>query len=217
MLSLADRIDPKQTALLVIDVQNDFCHPEGVGVRSFGSGALADIQAAIKNIYALIGGAREAGVFIAFLRSTFNQEYVSAVMRDQQERRGTANLCQKDTWGSEFHAGIIPDPKRGEQVLLKHQFSAFAETALDSALRSHHITRVICCGFTTSVCVESTARDAFSRNYYCIIAEDAVAEFDSNLHHSTLKVFDRIFGLVLPVRTILETWRSPIITNSGNQ
>ena len=217
MLSLSDRIDPKQTALLVIDAQNDFCHPEGLGVRSFGLGALAEIQAANRNIDHLIRGARDAGVFIAFIRSTFNQKYVSAVMRDQQERRGTANLCQKDTWGAELYAGIIPNLKRGEQVHLKHQFSAFAETALDSELRSHNITRVICCGFTTSVCVESTARDAFSKNYYTIVAEDAVAEFDPNLHQSTLKVFDRIFGLVLPVRTILATWQSQITTDSGNQ
>lgn len=217
MLSLIDRIDPKQTALLVIDAQNDFCHPEGLGVRSFGLGALAEIQAANRNIDHLIRGAREAGIFIAFIRSLFNWECISSVMRDQQERRGTQNLCQKDTWGAELYAGIIPNLKRGEQVHFKHQFSAFAETTLDSELRSRNITRVICCGFTTSVCVESTARDAFSKNYYTIVAEDAVAEFDPSLHQSTLKVIDRIFGLVLPVRTILATWQSAITTDSDNQ
>jgi ureidoacrylate peracid hydrolase len=82
MLTLRDRINPKQTGLLVIDAQNDFCHPNGLGVRSFGLSALADIQAAIVNIDQLISGARRAGVFIAFIVSAFNREYVSSVMRD---------------------------------------------------------------------------------------------------------------------------------------
>jgi ureidoacrylate peracid hydrolase len=206
MLSLSDRIDPKQTALLVIDAQNDFCHTDGLGVRSFGLTALSDIQAAIANIDQLISGARDAGIFIAFIVSAFDREYVSSVMRDQQERRGTVNLCQKDTWGAELHSAIVPNRQRGEEVFLKHQFNAFAGTTLDSALRSHSVSRVICCGFTTSVCVESTVRDAFSKNYYTVVVGDAVAEFDPSLHQSTLKVVDRIFGPVLPARQILKTW-----------
>jgi ureidoacrylate peracid hydrolase len=206
MLTLRDRINPKHTGLLVIDAQNDFCHPDGLGVRSFGLSALADIEAAIVNIDQLISGARRAGVFIAFIVSAFNREYVSSVMRDQQERRGTVNLCQKGSWGAELHSAIVPNRELGEELFLKHQFSAFTGTTLDSRLRSHSISRVICCGFTTSVCVESTVREAFSRNYYPVVVSDAVAEFDPNLHQSSLKVLDRIFAPVLPCGEILETW-----------
>jgi ureidoacrylate peracid hydrolase len=192
----------------VIDAQNDFCHPDGLGVRSFGLSVIPDIEAAIANIDQLISGARRAGLFVAFILSTFNREYVSPVMRDQQERRGTVNLCQKDTWGAELHRAIIPNRQRGEELFLKHQFSAFAGTAVDTALRSRGVSRIICCGFTTSVCVESTVREAFSRNYYPLAVGDAVAEFDPSLHQSTLKVLDRIFAPVLPTRDILKTWES---------
>lgn len=206
MLSLEERVDPKQTALIVIDVQNDFCHPKGGMAQSFGAHIVADIEAAMPNLHRLIEGARAAGVFVVFVRSIYDDQYLSPASRDQKERRRSLNICQSGSWGAEFYGGIAPDPQRGEIVVVKHRFNAFTRTELDSELQHRGITRVLTCGFTTSICVESASREAFFRDYYTAIVADAVAEFDRDLHHSTLKVFNRSFGPVLTVEEILTVW-----------
>ena len=207
MLSLEQRVDPRNTALIVVDVQNDFCHPGGGMALSFGAGIVAHIEAAMPNLHRLIEAARAAGVFIVFIQSIYDEQYLSPAMLDQKERRGSKKICQSGTWGAEFYGGVAPDPGRGEIVVVKHRFDAFSGTELDSELRRRDITRLLCCGFTTSICVESTARDAFFRDYYTAIVADAVAEFDLDLHQSTLKTFNRSFGPVLTVDEILAVWK----------
>ena len=175
--------------------------------RSFGAGIVAHIEAAMPNLHRLIEAARAAGIFIVFIRSIYDEQYLSPAMLDQKERRGSKKICQSGTWGAEFYGGVAPDPGRGEIVVVKHRFDAFSGTELDSELRRRDITRLLCCGFTTSICVESTARDAFFRDYYTAIVADAVAEFDLDLHQSTLKTFNRSFGPVLTVDEILAVWK----------
>jgi ureidoacrylate peracid hydrolase len=215
VLSPEERLDPKQTALIVVDVQNDFCHPDGGCARSFGVQVVKDIQAAMPVLRRLIEGARAAGVFTVFIRSIYDDEYLSPAWRDQKERRGAGDLCQSGSWGAEFYEGIAPEAQWGEIVVVKHRFDAFRGTELDSELRSRGVRRVVCCGFTTSICVESTARDAFFHDYYTTIAADAVAEFDRELHESTLRVFNRSFGPVLTVDEILAVWQRATRTASA--
>lgn len=205
MLSPEERLDPKQTALIVVDVQNDFCHPDGACAQSFHA-TLTHIHAAMPTLHKLIDGARRAGVFIVFIRSIYDDQYLTPAIRDQAERRGATRLCQTGEWGSEFYGGVGQQPQRGEIVVVKHRFNAFFETELDAELRKRDINRVICSGFTTSVCVESTARDAFFHGYHTMIASDAVAEFDKEHHDSTLKLFNRSFGVVFTVDEILNVW-----------
>lgn len=209
MLSLAARVDPKQTALIVVDVQNDFCDRKGGLALSYGAKIVGDIEEAMPNVRRLIDAARSAGALVVFIRSIYDDEYLSPAMQDQKERRGSKKICQTGTWGAEFYGGIAPDLSRGEIVIVKHRFNAFSGTELDAELRRRGITRVVCCGFTTSVCVESTAREAFFRDYFTAIAADAVAEFDRDLHESTLKIFNRSFGPILKVHDIIEIWTGP--------
>lgn len=82
MLSLAERLDPKQTALIVIDVQNDFCHREGGLALSYGAHIVEDIEEAMPNVRNLIAAARSAAVPIVFVRSIYDDEYLSPVMKD---------------------------------------------------------------------------------------------------------------------------------------
>jgi ureidoacrylate peracid hydrolase len=206
MLSVSERLDPKHTALIVIDVQNDFCHREGGLALSYGAHIVQDIEQAMPNVRSLIGAARSAGVPIVFVRSIYDEQYLSPAMKDQKERRGSRKICQTGSWGAEFYGGVAPDHGRAEIVVVKHRFNAFWGTELDTELHKRGITRLVTCGFTTSVCVESTSRDAFFRDYFTAIAGDAVAEYDRDLHESTLKIFNRSFGPVLNVLDIIEVW-----------
>jgi ureidoacrylate peracid hydrolase len=89
---------------------------------------------------------------------------------DRQESR----ILIRDTWSSD----IIPDlkPLASDVMLYKHRYSAFFETELDAVLKKRGIKNLIFTGCTTSVCVESTIRDAFFRDYSCILLADCTAE-----------------------------------------
>ncbi|MER8886003.1 isochorismatase family cysteine hydrolase [Mesorhizobium sp. M0408] len=80
----------------------------------------------------------------------------------------------RDTWGTD----IVNDlkPEAGDVVLYKTRFSGFYETELDSVLKTAGIKHLIMTGCTTSVCVESTIRDAFFRDYHCILLTDCTSE-----------------------------------------
>jgi len=209
-LSVAERLDPSRTALIVVDAQNDFCHPDGACARQLGAD-LSQVARAIPRLGLLLEGAREAGVLAVFIKSIYDDRYLSPVLRDQYVRRGLRDICQTGEWGSEFYGDISPDVGRGEPVIVKHRYNAFHSTELDVTLHDRSINGLVVAGFLTSVCVESTARDAFFRGYYTSIASDAAAEFDPELHDSTLRLFDRSFGPVLSVDEILGLWaRNPV-------
>jgi ureidoacrylate peracid hydrolase len=221
MLTLESRLDPEHTALIVVDVQNDFCDPQGACGKGFNAN-LTHIQAAMPKLRTLIAAAREAGVLVVFIQSVYDRQFLTPAILDQYERRGVSDICLTDTWGYEFYKDFAPIPERGERIVNKHRFNAFTGTDLDQILQDKGITRTVCCGFTTSVCVESTARDAFFRGYFSMIASDAVAEFDQSLHESTLRVFDRTFGPVPTVDEIVDVWsrgrsRSPAARGADEQ
>lgn len=205
MLTLAQRLDPRHTALIVVDVQNDFCHRQGACVRAVDAD-VSDIEAAMPNVRRLIEAARAAGAFVVFIRSIYDDEYLSDALREQYARRGYLRILQTGDWGTEFYEGIQPDPSRGEIVVTKHRYNAFAGTELDAELRRRGTRSVICCGFTTSTCVESTARDALFHDYHTAIARDAVGEFDRDLHQGTLKLFNRTFGPVPTTDEVVAAW-----------
>src|SRR4029079_16644389 len=92
-------------------------------------------------------------------------------------------------------------PRRGDHVVPKHRFSGFFGTDLDALLRGLGVDTLIFTGCTTSVCVDSTVRDAFFRDYRCIVLEDCVAEplgsdtTPSN-HEATLLTIEKLFGWI---------------------
>jgi ureidoacrylate peracid hydrolase len=108
-------------------------------------------------------------------------------------------VLTRDEWGTD----ILPEltPGDGDTVLYKTRFSGFYKTELDELLQASGITHLIVTGCTTSICVESTIRDAFFRDYHCVVLEDCTAEpMGANLsrsnHDATILLVERIFGSV---------------------
>ena len=105
----------------------------------------------------------------------------------------------RDTWNTEIVSELRPGPD--EEVVYKHRFSGFFETELDTLLRSLGATDLIFTGCTTSVCVESTVRDAMFRDYRCLLLEDCTAEpigdgLTRSNHDASLLVIEALFGWV---------------------
>ena len=200
--SLKERCDPRLAALLVVDVQNDFVSPEGsAGKRGEDvSGALAMMP----NLLALIEAARRVALTIVYIRTTHSEwtDTPSWIYRSSQ--KSGLSTCREGTWGAEFYEGISPRPS--ERVVIKHRYSAFINTDLNTVLRARGIQSVLVCGVATNVCVETSARDAYMFDYYVTVIDDCSAAYDAKLHMTTLENVRRHFGLVASSSEIAEVW-----------
>jgi len=203
-LSLAERIDPKTTAVIVVDVQNDFCHSDSPLARAGNDMSAA--QEMVPRLLQLIDAARGVGTTIIWVKVLHFEYTTSPVGTEHRQRtRPSAQLiCQEGTFGAEFYR-VEPEP--GEPIVVKHRYSAFVDTDLQLILRSRGITSLILTGVATNVCVESTARDAYMRDYYVTFVEDCSATYDQAKHDATLRNMADHFGVVVTADQVVEAWQ----------
>jgi ureidoacrylate peracid hydrolase len=205
-LDLPVLVDPNRTALIVIDVQNDFCHPNGAfGSVGFDHATMPKLAA---TLHRLLAAARERQVLTIFVRATYDQEVTSRPLAQHRRRLGLLqSLCLEGSWGADWFAGVVPAGAPNEVVLTKHRFDAFQGTPLDLYLRNNGITTVIVTGVVTSGCVESTVRDAFFLDYRVVVPSDGVAESFPGAHERGLAVMGRSFAAVTEADAIIAAWR----------
>jgi nicotinamidase-related amidase len=226
---LEARIDPRHAALVLIDVQNDFCDSRGAAGRT--GDAIEMIRSAVAHIKVLLAAAREAGATVIHVRAEYGALYrcigspyrfpASHVMDTAVWTASAADLasgasfaenevevCLPGTWGAQFVDGIVPQPN--EPVVTKHRFSAFVDTGLELMLRARGIKTVILAGVTTNCCVESTAREVAMKDYYLVVAEDCVAVKDKlrSLHEASLESMRLYFGQVRPATELIGIWQA---------
>jgi ureidoacrylate peracid hydrolase len=204
--NLAERLDPGHTALLIIDMQKDFC-VDGFATSRVGR-PLGAAQRIIPRIGSLLNVARETGVLVCHIGLWTLPDHGSDsgpwLLQRRRSLVASDSICLADTEGAEF----IPElaPADGEMVFQKHRYSAFKGTDLDMLLRAHDIRTVVPTGVSTNVCVESTLRDAFEFNYYVCVPRDAVASWDQELHAASLRNVDARFGELTDCAIISEAW-----------
>lgn len=199
--TLQKKIDPAHSALIVVDVQNDFCASEGMMAREGND--LTMVQETVPRILDLIEAARRAGVLVIYIQSIYGRTgspYLSDVWLEQAERRRKGSytefaVCEEGSWNFEFYGGI--EPSDDEIVVHKHRFSAFQGGDLDIVLRSRNIRTVVMTGVATNVCVETTAREAFVRDFHVVFVSDCSATYRQEDHDMTLRNIDRFFGEVV--------------------
>lgn len=199
-------IDPKATALLVVDMQNAYAS-EG-GYLDLAGFDIAGAAGVIEKIAMLVETARRSGVTVVFFRNGWDAEYVEAggpgspnwwksnalkTMRDRPELQG--KLLAKGTWDYALVDRLQPQP--GDIVIEKPRYSAFYNTALDSVLRARGIRNLAFCGIATNVCVESTLRDGYHREYFVVLLEDATHQAGPPfLQEATAYNVEKFFGWV---------------------
>ena len=209
LVTLVDKLRPQHTALIVIDMQNDFCAADGFVAK--GGRDVSLVQAMAKNLRSFIHDARRAGVLVVFVRcnySTPQNRFLSDVWLEQAARRQGGGytllpVCQSGERGAEYYA---VRPNESDIVVTKHRYDAFHATDLDLILRSNGIRTVVLTGVSTHVCVETTARSAFVRDYYTVVVADGCAAYSAEEHEAALKVIDRFFGEVAGMDAIRPHW-----------
>jgi ureidoacrylate peracid hydrolase len=154
----------------------------------------------------LIDEARSAALPVIYVKTTHSDwtDTPSWLFRKSQQK--TLDTCREGTWGAEFYDGIAPLP--GERIVIKHRYSAFINTDLNTVLRARGVESVLVTGVATNVCVETTARDAYVFDYYVTLVEDCSAAYSQAAHSATLENIRNHFGLVASSQEIMETWRS---------
>ncbi len=210
MLStLNEKVDPRHAALLLVDVQNDFCAEGGAMHREGRDIGL--VQKMIPRLEQLLDAARAAHVQCVWIRNVYNtgpNHYLSEVWLEQAKRRRKGAyvqypVCEPGEWNGDFYrVGPRPD----EAIVTKHRYGAFEGTDLDLVLRSKGILTVIMTGVATNVCVETTARQAFLRDYYVVFTNDCTATFSQPEHDAALHNIEQFFGQVVPSADVMVCW-----------
>lgn len=206
-------IDPARTALFVIDMQNDFGAKGGIFERAGID--ISQIQSVVAPTAKVIAASREAGIRVIYLKMGFRPDLADAGPTDspnwikhsflrfgeivQAPDGSESRTLVRDTWNTEIVSELKPQP--GDIVLWKTRFSGFYQTELDDVLKRLNVKYLIFTGCTTSVCVESTIRDATFRNYSPVLLADCTAEpighgLPRTNHEASLLLIQALFGWV---------------------
>lgn len=200
MKTLQELVAEKKAALVIVDVQNDYCHPEGsLGQRGADVSGVADMM---PNLHRLLDSARNHEVPLIFIQ-TFHEDATDSEVWRERSAGKSSSVCRTGSWGAEFYE---VEPKPGEIVVNKHRYSAFINTRLDSVLRTLGIETLIMTGVSTNVCVESTARDGFMMDYHIVMLKDACASYSRTAHEMTLQNISGYFGTVTDTHEVIQLW-----------
>ena len=209
---LDELVDPRHTALLVVDMQRDFCVP-GWAFDRLGVD-LSMYPPMIPRLAGLIQAARSSSVPVVYVQMTVlpgraseSPAQIRFNLRLHLASHGEGEPLQYTVDGSEGQAVIdelAPEP--GDLVVKKYRSSGFWGTNLDLLLRSNAIKSVVMTGATTEGCVESTARDALFNDYYVVVVEDCVASDDPVQHDASLLLMRHRFDIATAQETAA-VWR----------
>ena len=186
--TLEELVDPRWTAVLAIDIQNDFCMPQGHFHR-YGKD-VAQMAPAVARMVSFVGRAQALGLRTIFLRqlSLPDGRMDSPAWLRFKTRDGKApDYALPGTWGGQFVDGLVVRPQ--DWVVDKFRPDGFIGTHLDHLLRTQAIQSVIVVGTTTEGCIESTVRSASYHDHYVVVVEDAVASPNADLHEGSLRFF----------------------------
>lgn len=178
--------DPDSTAVVVVDMQNGFCHPEG-------SLFAPDSEAAIDPVTDLVARAREAGASVVYTKDTHPEEqFAGNHYYDEFDRWGEHVV--EGTWDAKLHDDL--DVCEADHVVEKHTYDAFYRTELEGWLDARGIDDLVIVGTLANVCVLQTAASAGLRDYRPILLEDAVGAIEDGHREYALEHADFLFGEV---------------------
>ena len=206
--TLEEQIDPKHTALVVIDPQNDFCATDGAAARLMGSD-VSRIQNAIQPLNAFIKMAREAGLMIVWTRSLVDPDKA----RPSFKARGfmldakvkDIEVVREGSDGAEWYSEVVK-PLPDEYVITKYHYDAFEDTDLALLLGSRGVKTLLMAGFLTNVCVETTARHGYIKGYYIVVVSDCTDTATEQEYDATLYNIKKFFGKVATSDEIKKIW-----------
>jgi ureidoacrylate peracid hydrolase len=206
-------IVPTRSAALVVDMQNDFAAKGGMFDRAGID--IAVVRSAAERTSRALASMRKAGIGVIYLKMGYKPDLSDLGPPDSPNRIKHLHLAIgspvtapdgrqgrvliRDTWNTDIVDEL--EPQSDDTVMYKTRYSGFYGTELDSVLKERAVKWLLITGCTTSVCVESTLRDAMFRDYSCVLLNDCAAEpigqgFARTNHEASLLVIQTLFGWV---------------------
>ncbi len=197
-------------AVVVVDMQNDFCHEHGATARMGHDVTWA--QAIVPEVEALAAAARRHGVPVVFVRTTHSHWFDTPGWLGRGRAGTSLNvermpITQHGSWGAELY-GVAAKPE--DLVLTKHRYSAFAYTPLELVMHAKGRDTILLAGTRTNVCVEHTAMDALIRGFHPVLVRECVAADGPARQEAALAEFTDHIGAVLSRSDIERAWTSQL-------
>jgi nicotinamidase-related amidase len=186
------QFDPEDTAVVVVDMQNGFCHPDG-------SLYAPASEAALEPVSEIVAAARGADVQVIYTRDVHPPEqFADAHYYDEFERWGEHVL--EDSWEAAVHDEL--DVRETDHVVEKHTYDAFHRTELGGWLDARGIDDLLLCGTLANVCVLHTAGSAGLRDFRPVVVEDALGYIEPADREYAVDHVDFLFGEVTTVEAV---------------
>ncbi|HZU16898.1 MAG TPA: isochorismatase family cysteine hydrolase [Candidatus Dormibacteraeota bacterium] len=191
-----------RAALVVVDMQNDFCHPDGYYARKgFAAAHVAEI---IPMLRRMVTTAREANRPVVFTRMVHDPLVPDVMSRHRllpPGWRATDRRLAPGTWGAEIVEGLRP--QEGERVFDKCDYSGFFGTGLEGYLRRRGVDTVVITGAVDYACVLHTAFDAFCRDFDVVLPHACAAGWDPELSEAARRIIELLLGRVVSCEEVL--------------
>ena len=193
--------DIRKAALIIVDMQNDFVHPDGAFAQRARENPdkidMKFLSGTIPHVKKLADAFRKAGRPVVYIAHVLKPDYSDAQFpywraAPRGSQRGNRTFIVENTWGAQVVDELAPED--GEHLVVKKGFGGFSNTPLDTILRNMGVTTCVVSGVTTCVCVSTTVRGGVEHNYRMILVQDAVAEVNRETHDAELKTMQRIFA-----------------------
>lgn len=191
-ITLKDKLNPAHTALIVIDMQNDFCAPTGLLARM--SDDVSGMSKMADDIQRLVDVCASGGIEAYYTQQIYDRSKLSDLQKEQYDLDGKRIICDVDSDGWHFYKFNPPVNK----IYPKYNYNIFSNDQLKHDLEKAGIKTLIITGVSTQFCVETAIRNGFDLGYKIVVPEDLVAttSSDPETQDRTLRLVRKTYGVV---------------------
>ncbi len=202
-------MDANSTALVIVDMQNDFLHKDGFVPRHGKEIGMPDstfdlLRGPIPAIRRLADFFHDRQLHVVYIYTAWEPDHsdVAIPLKHLKNRAREEGCLVRGSWGAEIIDEL--SPRAGSHMVMKKAYGGFFQTVLDRMLRNLGVKTLCMAGVATNFCVETTAREAVGYGYDVILVRDATATHDREGYEATMKVMAMGFGEVLTAAEVME-------------
>jgi nicotinamidase-related amidase len=203
-MDLKDKIRPEDTAIIVIDIQNDFASPDKKFFRASRNGDLSMVDPMIDKLEKIIPIAEKAGVLVIYTQQIYDRTKFNILQKEQYDLDGKLVTCDISSDGYKFYR-INPPTNR---VFPKYNFNIFSNRDLINLLKYHKIKTLVLAGMDIIYCVETAIRVGFDMGYKIVVSEDIVAGNAKykDLNNKTFEIVRKTYGVLTNSEELRNIW-----------
>jgi ureidoacrylate peracid hydrolase len=200
-MNLREKLNPAYTALIVIDIQNDFCSPSGVMARMGKDVSVMD--SLVEDIQSLTKTCESRGIPVFYTQQIYDRTKLNELQKEQYDLDGKLITCDIEGDGWKFY-GLNPPESR---IYQKYTYNIFSNDRLKRELEEAGIKTLIITGVSTQICVETAIRNGFDLGYKIVVPADltATTSRDPTTKERTLNLVQKTYGVVSSLDEVVAT------------